>query len=136
MRGAVLPHGLDRSGVLAGVLAGVLDHATPTEGEVWHKQKGGCATPLVHVSPSVFGLFVVERRTRTAPAVRETTGATPPFSPLARFGEGGGVPPGVPPSVPSPPAVVGVAPVRCIPAGRLPGPRAGRATRPTERRDD
>ena len=79
MRGAVLPRPLDRSGVLAGVLAGVLEHATPTEGEVWHKQKGGCGTPLVHVSPSLFGLFVVERRTRTAPAVRETTGATPPF---------------------------------------------------------
>ena len=91
MRGAVLPRRLDRSGVLAGVLAGVLEHATPTEGEVWHTQQRGCGTPLVHVSPSLFGLFVVERRTQTAPAVRETTGATPRFGPLARHGAAGGV---------------------------------------------
>ena len=88
MRGAVLPRRLDRSGVLAGVLARVLEHATPTEGVVWHIQRWGCGTPPVHVSLSWFGLFVVERRTRTAPAVRETTGATPPFWPLARHGSG------------------------------------------------
>ena len=34
-----------------------------------------------------------------------------------------------------PPAFVGVAPVVCIPAGRLPGPRAGRTIRHTERPD-
>ena len=89
MRGAVLPRRLDRSGVLAGVLARVLEHATPTEGGVWHTQRVGCGTPPVHVSLSLFGLFVVERRTRTAPAVREMTGATPPFWPLARHGSGG-----------------------------------------------
>ena len=82
---------LDRSWVLAGVLAGVLEHATPTEGGCGTNRGGGCGTPPVHVSPSLFGLFVVERRTRTAPAVRETTGATPRFGPLARHGAAGGV---------------------------------------------
>ena len=133
MRGAVFPRRLDRSGVLAGVLAGVLEHATPTEGEVWHKQKGGCGTPLVHVSPSLFGLFVVERRTRTAPAVRETTGATPPFGPLARHGARGVWHAVWHPAWHTPPPLGGSLPSLCIPAGRLPGPRAGRTTSRDER---
>ncbi len=39
------------------------------------------------------------------------TGATPPFSPLARFGQGGRVNPGVNPGVNIPPRLWGVAPV-------------------------
>ena len=111
------------------------ENGTRKQGGVYQKEKEGCTTPLSIFPPAVFGLFVLDRTTRTAPAERGETGATPPFRPLARFGEGGGVPPGVPPGVPHPPAVVGVAPVLCIPAGRLPAPHAGRTTSSDERRD-
>ena len=112
------------------------ENGTRKQGGVYQKEKGGCTTPLSIFPPSLFGFFVLDRTTRTAPAERGETGATPPFRPLARFGEGGVVHPVYHRVYHLPPAVVGVAPVLCIPAGRLPCPRAGRATRPTERRDD
>ena len=55
----------------------------------------------------LFGFFVLERRSRTAPAEREKTGATPPFRPLARFGEGGGITPGITPGITLPPTPSG-----------------------------
>ena len=76
-------------------------------GGVYQQEKGGCTTPPSIFPPALFGFFVLDRTTRTAPAERGETGATPPFRPLARFGEGGGVPPGVPPGVPSPPRLRG-----------------------------
>ena len=67
------------------------------------KNRGGwCTTPPSIVSPSLFVFVVLARRSRTAPAERDKTGATPHFLPLARHGEGGGVAPGVPPGVPHP----------------------------------
>ena len=101
------------------------DNGTRKQGGVYQKEKGECTTPPSIFSPSLFGLFVLDRTTRTAPAERERTGATPPFSPLARFGEGWGVPPGVPPGVPHPPAVVGVAPVLMYPCRKAPRPARG-----------
>ena len=112
------------------------ENGTRKQEGVYQKEKAGCTTPPSMFPPAVFGLFVLDRTTRTAPAERGETGATPPFRPLARFGEGGVSHPVYHRVYHTPPAVVGVAPVLCIPAGRLPGPRAGRATRPTERRDD
>ena len=97
---ATLPRRLDRSGVTMGVTAGVEQNGTQTEGGVYQKQRGGCHTPLVVFSLSLFVFFVLARRCRTAPAERERTGATPPFVPLARHGYVGGVAPGVPPGVP------------------------------------
>ena len=107
-------------------------HGTRTAGGgVPRTAGGGCPIPPFHCSLSLFGLFVLDRPTRTAPAERGETGATPPFSPLARFGKGGGVLPSVPPGVPSPPRRSGRSlPSVCIPAGRLPGPRAGRTIEP------
>ena len=75
-------------GRLRGRLRG-REHGTRTEGGVSQKQPGGCPIPPFHCSLSLFGLFVLDRPTRTAPAERDETGATPPFRPLARFGEGG-----------------------------------------------
>ena len=54
-------------------------HATRTQGGVWQKERGGCGTPRVHYSLSPFVFFVLDRTTRTAPAGRDWTGATPPF---------------------------------------------------------
>ena len=101
------------------------DNGTRKQGGVYQQEKEGCTTPPSIFSPSLFGLFVLDRTTRTAPAERGETGATPPFRPLARFGEGGGVPPGVPPGVPHPPAVVGVAPVSMYPCWKAPSPARG-----------
>ena len=86
---AIVPRRLDRSGVTMGVTAGVEQNGTQTEGGVYQKQRGGCPTPPVVFSLSLFGFFVLARRCRTAPAERESTGATPPFLPLARHGDGG-----------------------------------------------
>ena len=58
------------------------------------EQRGRDHIPPVHVPLCLFGLFVLHRLDRTAPAERDKTGATPPFSPLARLGEWGGVTPG------------------------------------------
>ena len=58
-------------------------------GGVLHQQQEGCYIPLFHLSPPLFGFFVLDRLTRAAPAEREKTGATPPFLPLVRHGEGG-----------------------------------------------
>ena len=79
-----------------------------------HRQRGGCNTKRwggcnispVHVPLCLFGLFVLHRLDRTAPAEREKTGATPPFSPLARLGEWGGVTPGATPGA-TPPVATG-----------------------------
>ena len=78
-----------RSGVEAGVTAGVERNGTRTEGGVYQKQSGGCNTPTFQFPPSLLGFFVINRLPRTAPAERERTGATPLFSPLARLGVGG-----------------------------------------------
>ena len=50
-----------------------------------HGQRGGCTTPPFMVSPSLFVFVVLARRSRTAPAERDKTGATPLFLPLARL---------------------------------------------------
>ena len=110
-------------------------HATPTEGGVWHKQRAGCGTHPFHVSPSLFGCFVLTRLTRAAPAVRDKTGATPLFWPLVRLGEEGGVAPGVAPGVAHPSRQGGSLPSVCIPAGRLTRPSTGARRRADESRD-
>ena len=61
-------------------------NGTQTEGGVYQKQSGGCHMPPVVFPLSLFVFLVLDRTTRTAPAERERTGATPPFSPLARHG--------------------------------------------------
>ena len=70
----MVPRRLDGSGVEAGVERMV------------RAQRGGCTTPPVHFSPSLFVFFVLERPARSAPAETEKTGATPHFLPLARIG--------------------------------------------------
>ena len=96
----------------------------------------GWGTPTVYFPLLLFGFFVLDRTTRTAPAERERTGATPPFLPLARHGNGGGWHPVGHRVGHTTPAVGGWSlPSVCIPAGRLPGPRAGRTISHTERPD-
>ena len=108
---------------------------TRTQGGVSQKQQGGCPIPPFHLSLSLFGFSSYDRPTRTAPAVRGKTGATPPFVPLARHGEGG-VSATVSGTVSAPPSPSGRSlPSVCILAGRLPGPHAGRTTSRDERRD-
>ena len=91
----MLPRRLDPSGVEAGGESGGERYLTRTWGGVSGKQWRGCQAPRLHFSLPLFGFFVLERTTRTAPAERERTGATPLFRPLARSGERGGVSPGV-----------------------------------------
>ena len=62
MRRAVLPRRLDLSGGEAGGEAGGERTVIATEGGVSHKQRGGYHIPLVHISPSLFGFFVLDRR--------------------------------------------------------------------------
>ena len=101
-----MPRRLDRSGVTAGVE----QNGTQTERGVYQEQRGGCTTPPVVFALSLLVLFVLARRSRTAQAERGETGATPPFSPLARFGEGWVYHPVYHRVYHTPPAVVGVAP--------------------------
>ena len=75
----MLPRCLDPSGVEAGGESGGEHNLTRKWGGVSGKQWWGCqATPLPFPL-SLFGFFVLDRTTRTAPAERERTGATPPF---------------------------------------------------------
>ena len=70
---------LDRSGVEAGARPGASKMPRAHSGG-WGKHRGeGWGKPPVHFPPLLFGFFVLDRPTRTAPAVRERTGATPPF---------------------------------------------------------
>ena len=94
-----VPRRLDRSGVTMGVTAGVEQNGTQTERGVYQEQRGGCPTPPVVFALSLLVCFVLVRRSRTAPAVRGETGATPPVSPLARHGEGRGITPGLTPGI-------------------------------------
>ena len=68
---------------------------------------------------------LLARRSRTAPAVRDKTGATPHFVPLARHGEWG-VSGTVSGTVSDPPLAFGeVAPVCMYPCGKAPRPARG-----------
>ena len=108
---------------------------TRTQGGCPKNSRGGVPSPPFHLSLSLFGFSSYDRPTRTAPAERDVTGATPPFVPLARHGEWVGVSHGVRHRV-SPPSPSGRSlPSVCILAGRLPGPHAGRTTSSDERRD-
>ena len=100
-------------------------HVAPTEGGVQHTQRGGCNSTPAMFPPAVFGFFVLDRPTRTAPAVQGRTGATPPFSPLARHGDGGGASPGATPGATPPPAFGRVAPVSMYPCRKAPRPACG-----------
>ena len=98
---------------------------TRTQGGVSQKQQGGCPIPPFHLSLSLFGFSSYDRPTRTAPAVRGKTGATPPFVPLARHGEGW-VSGTVSGTVSDPPLAFGeVAPVCMYPCGKAPRPARG-----------
>ena len=74
----VPPHRAPFRGRLRGRLRG-RENGTRTEGGVSQKQQGGCPIPPCCFSLSLFGFVVLDRPTRTAPAEREETGATPPF---------------------------------------------------------
>ena len=92
-----------RSGVTVGVTVGARAKCCAVRGGVQHKTRWGCSSTTFHFPLFLFGFFVLNRPTRAAPAERERTGATPPFSPLARLGVGGGVAPGATPgATPSP----------------------------------
>ena len=67
-------------------------------GGVSQQRWGGSHPPFMFPS-ALFGFVVLDRPTRTAPAVRGETGATPPVSPLARHGEGRGLTPGLTPGI-------------------------------------
>ena len=90
-----------------------------------HGQREGCTTPPFIVSPSLFVFVVLARRSRTAPAERDKTGATPHFLPLARHGEGGC---GTRCTTwcHTPTAVGGVAPVLNYPCGKAQPPAQAR----------
>ena len=119
---------LDPSGVEAGGESGGEHNLTRKWGGVSGKQWRGCQAPRFHFSLSLFGFFVLDRTTRTAPAERERTGATPLFPPLARFGERGGCQPRcqAPCQTPSPPSGGRSRHHVSLPEGSPARPRAGR----------
>ena len=75
----MVPRPLDRSGGEAQGEAGGEQNLTRTQGGVSQKQQGGCPIPPFHFALSLFVFSSYDRPTRTAPAVRGETGATPPF---------------------------------------------------------
>ena len=97
----VPPHRAPFRGRLRGRLRG-RDNGTRTAGGVSHKQPGGGGS---HPPLPLFAVVVRVCRPRPADPNRASGEGRdgsdpPPFVPLARHGEGGGVPPSVPPSVP------------------------------------
>ena len=121
----MLPRRLDRSRVTMGVTVEVTHNGTRTEGGCT-KNRGGCTTPPFIVSPSLFVFVVLSRRSRTAPAERDKTGATPHFLPLARHGEGGVWHQVYHLVYHTPTAVGGVAPVLNYPCGKADAPAQAR----------
>ena len=98
---------------------------TPTQGGVSGHDREGCqATPCM--SPlSLLGFSSSDRTTRTAPAVRERTGATPRFGRWRGTAQGGvsGPVSGTVSDIPL--AVGGVAPVSIYPCRKAPRPAGG-----------
>ena len=85
-------------------------------------KQGGCGTHPFHSSPSLFGFFVLDRPTRTAPAERERKGA-PPVLTAAAVRRMGGVWHAAWHAVwHIPPAFVGVAPFLICPCRKAPPP--------------
>ena len=111
------------------------DNGTRKQGGCTKKRRGGVPHPHPFFRRLCSGCSSWTGRPEPRQRRGERRERPPLFDRWARFGEGGVSHP-VYHLVYHTPPVVGVAPVLCIPAGRLPGPRAGRATRPTERRDD
>ena len=101
------------------------ENGTRKQEGVYQQEKAGCTTPPSMFPPAVFGLFVLDRTTRTAPAERGETGATPPFSTAGAVRRGGGVPPGVPPGVPHPPCRRGGRSRPMYPCWKAPRPARG-----------
>ena len=113
----VPPNRAPLRGRLRGGLRG-RENRTRTEGGVSQKQPGGVSHPPFHCSPSLFGFVVLDRPTRTAPAERGETGATPLFH-RWRGSASGGVSHPVSHRVSHPPPAVGeVAPVCMYPCGK------------------
>ena len=106
----VPPHRAPFRGRPRGRLRG-RDNGTRTAGGVSQKQPGGCPIPPFPFSLSLFGFVVLDRPTRTAPAERGETGATPPFFTAGAVRQVGGCPTPCPTGCPIPPAVGEVAPV-------------------------
>ena len=128
---------LDRSWVLAGVLAGVLEHATPTEGGGVAQTAGG----VWHSPRPCFAVGVRDVRRRASDPNRasgeEDDGSDPPFlaAGAARLSSGGVWHAVWHPAWHTPRRRWGGSlPSVCIPAGRLPGPHAGRTMSRDERR--
>ncbi len=96
-------------------------------GGMYHKTRWGCSIPTFHFPLSLFGLFVLSRPTRTAPAERGKTGAPPLFRRWRGSALGGA--PGVTGRAPR---QAGSLPAEIIHAGRLRRPPTGgsRATSP------
>ena len=116
---------LDRSGVVAGVVAGVVVTSDTDRGGGVRNNAVWVSGRHMQLSLVMFVFFVVYRPRRDAPAKTERTGATPIFLPLVRHGEGGSVSHGVRHRVRSSPTPWGSLPSVCIPAGRLPGRASG-----------
>ena len=112
------------------------ENGTRKQGGVSRKQRGGVSyAPL-----PLFAVVVRVGRPRPDDPNRASgegrDGSAPPPFTAGAVRHVGGVSPPASRRVSHPPAAVGgVAPVICIPAGRLPGPRAGRTVTGTERRD-
>ena len=93
---------LDRSGVVVGVVAGVVVTPDTDRGGVSGKMPCGCQAATCSFPLWLFVCFVVSRPRRDAPAKTERTGATPFFDRWRGQSMGGGVPPGVRPGVTPP----------------------------------
>ena len=112
------------------------EDGTRNQGGVYQKDNGGVYHTPIHFSAGFVRVFRPRPDDPNRASGEGRDGSDPPFSTAGAVRRGGGVPPGVPPGVPSPPPSWGSLPSLCIPAGRLPRPRAGRTTNGDERRDD
>ena len=129
----VPPHRAPFRGRLRGGLRG-REHGTRTEGGVSHKQPGGVSHPPL----PLFAVVVRVVRPRPADPNRASgegrDGSDPPFFTACAVRQAGGCPTQCPTGCPIPPLPLGRSlPSVGIPAGRLPGPHAGRTISSDER---
>ena len=100
-----------------------------------YKTRGGVSTDTAPL-PAGFALAFGARPDSPSRASGEgLDGSDPPFVTAGAVSRGGVSTPVSTPVSTIPPLSVGVAPVVCILAGRLPEPRAGRPISPAEARD-
>ena len=127
----MLPPFLFRSVAMRGAMSGAMNCLRGQRGGCKQNRGGGCKHPAIHFLPAFVRFFRARPDDPSRASGEGEYGSDPPFLTAGAVSRGGGCKHGCKhPCQTPPPLSVGVAPVVCIPAGRLPGPTRATADQP------